>query len=198
MFTGLIGEMGIISSVRSEGKGLSFEITTDKEFLKGVKTGDSMAVDGTCLTVTGLREGVFNVFAMKGTVENTILKQWNVLRGKKVNLEKALKTGDRLGGHFVYGHVDFSTDVISVRTEGYSKILKFRLPSQYKTFMVRKGSVAVNGVSLTVYNMDVSSFSVSLIPETMKRTNLILLRAGSFVNIELDVIGKYINNFVKR
>ncbi len=198
MFTGLINGIGVIKSVRIEGNGMYMNITVDKSFLDGINTGDSIAVDGACLTVTKTENNGFMVFAMKETLDRTILKQGTKLKNRSVNLEKSLKVGDKLDGHLVYGHIDFTSKVDSIRTEGYAKIVKFNLPSQYKKYVVKKGSIAINGVSLTVKDIDLSSFSVSLIPETQKRTNLNRLNPGDMVNVELDIIGKYIENFIKR
>ncbi|NIA22833.1 MAG: riboflavin synthase [Proteobacteria bacterium] len=198
MFTGLIESFGVIDSVKIEGKGMYIDIAAGNDFLKGVRKGDSIAVDGACLTVTDIGSNKFKVFAMRETVEKTILKQGNKLKGKKVNLEKSLIIGDSLDGHLVYGHVDLTTRVIAVTKEGYAKVIKLKLPSEQRKYVVKKGSVAVNGVSLTVKDIDLSSFSVSLIPETQKRTNLATLKTGEIVNVELDIIGKYVENFIKR
>ncbi|RKX66556.1 riboflavin synthase [candidate division TA06 bacterium] len=198
MFTGLIESLGTISSLKIEGKGMYVDVIIEDRFLEEVKNGDSISVDGVCLTVTDIYSDGFKVFAMKETVDKTLLKQGSKLKGRKVNLEKSLKIGDRLDGHLVYGHVDFTTNVVSVSKEGYARILKFKLPSKQRKYIVPKGSVAVNGVSLTVKDIDLSSFSVSLIPETQDRTNLALLRTGEIVNVELDIIGKYVENFIKR
>lgn len=197
MFTGLIQRVGVIKSFRYEGKGLSLVIDVDNNFLNKLNPGESVAVDGICLTVTELQNRSFSAFVMNETVKITTLNDISSLKGRQVNLENSIQVSDRLDGHLVYGHIDFVTKVTSIYMEGYSKIVGFKIPSEKRKYFVKKGSVAINGVSLTIKSIDISSFSVSLIPETIERTNFTVLRIGNKVNIETDIIGKYIENFTR-
>ncbi|RKX72076.1 riboflavin synthase [candidate division TA06 bacterium] len=197
MFTGLVRRVGVIKSFRHEGKGLYIVIDVDSNFLNKLNPGASIAVDGICLTVTELQNRSFSAFVMNETVKITTLNDIASLKGRHVNLENSMQIDDGLDGHLVYGHIDFVTTVTSIYMEGYSRIVGFKIPSEKRKYFVKKGSVAINGVSLTIKSIDISSFSVSLIPETIERTNLTLLRVGNKVNIETDIIGKYIENFIR-
>lgn len=203
MFTGLIKRVGVIKSFKHQGKGLSIVIDInsnrdiDSNFLNKLNPGSSIAVDGVCLTVTELQNKSFSIFAANETVRITTLSDISSLIGRYVNLENSMQINEKLDGHLVYGHIDFVTKVTSIYKEGYSRIVGFKIPSEKRKYFVSKGSVAINGVSLTIKSIDISSFSVSLIPETIERTNFNLLRIGSKVNIETDIIGKYIENFTR-
>jgi riboflavin synthase len=152
--------------------------------------GESVAIDGACLTVVEKAPGSFRVQATMETLRRTTLAK--LRPGSKVNLERALRLSDRLGGHLVQGHVDAVAQIVSAADEGGSVVLTFSLPSLIAPWLIEKGSVAVDGVSLTVNTLDSDHFSVALIPETQTRTALALKGRGDAVNLEADMIGKYV------
>ena len=152
--------------------------------------GESIACDGCCLTVVEATGGTFRLEASPETLRRTTVAAWKT--GSQINLERAMKVGDRLGGHWVQGHVDGVSQVISARHDGGSWAMTFQLPSSLAPFFIEKGSVAIDGVSLTVNALDRDSFSVALIPETMHRTTLGSKGAGAKVNLEADLVGKYV------
>jgi riboflavin synthase len=189
MFTGLIESMGTVRKVTPRGNYLVLTIAPDKE-LENITDGESIAVSGPCLTVVAHDRDSFTVEASQETVRLTTLK--NIRAGRRVNLERALKADARLGGHFVSGHIDGALKVSRVRPLGESLEVAVELPEQFAIYAVNKGSVAVDGISLTVNEVDKKSFSVNLIPETQKRTTWGAIRAGDEINVEFDLIGKYI------
>jgi len=185
MFTGIIEETGtLLSKIRkSDAVECCFKAST---VLEGTKIGDSISVEGVCLTVTKLNQKSFTVQVMLQTWDSTTLKHWRV--GQIVNLERALLVGDRLDGHIVQGHVDGVGKV--KRLLKTSKVFEIEIaaPVQCKTFIVPKGSISINGVSLTVQDVKPGSFTVAIIPHTAKETTLQTLRTGSLVNLETDVL----------
>lgn len=185
MFTGIIEEVGTIKTVRPG------QITVSaKKVLEGTVLGDSIAVNGTCLTVNDLKSDSFSVDVMPETLRRTNL---GLLRpGAKVNLERALLVGGRMGGHFVQGHVDATGRVVSLLPEGVAVIAKYSAPPEVMRYIVEKGFIAIDGVSLTVISCDASSFSVSLVSFTKENTILHSRRAGDLVNLEADIIAKYV------
>ena len=185
MFTGIVEEIG---SVKSSGSGrLTFAAKT---VLDGAKPGDSIAVNGVCLTVTSLAAASFSVDIMPETLRRTNL---GVLRGgDKVNLERAMAADGRFGGHFVQGHVDGTGKVSGVRHEGEALLLTFESTKDIMKYIVEKGFIAVDGVSLTVVECNPTSFSVSLVGTTQRETTLGGRKAGDVVNLEVDVIAKYV------
>lgn len=189
MFTGLIEKTTKIKniSINSNGAKLSFE--TDFE---NVKIGDSIAINGVCLTITSIQNNLYSADVMNETLNITNLKF--LKSGDIINLERAMKLSDRLDGHIVSGHIDCLATLKSIIQEGFSKKITFNCDSE---LIIKKGSIAINGVSLTVSNIFNDGFEVSLIPETLKNTNLSHLKIGDKVNIEYDIFAKYIQKFCK-
>ncbi|MBN2909754.1 riboflavin synthase [Polycladomyces sp. WAk] len=189
MFTGIVEEVGSIRKAVRQGMAMELTIACRK-VLEGVQLGDSIAVNGVCLTVTRFGEDYFTADVMPETMKRTNLGSLSV--GSPVNLERALAAGQRLGGHFVQGHVD-GVGTITDRTP-YENAVLFRIsvPSELTRFMVEKGSVAVNGISLTLVDVGKDFFTVSVIPHTLTHTQLHAAKVGDPVNVECDMIGKYI------
>jgi riboflavin synthase len=193
MFTGLIADLGRVDAVEQDGEGATLRITSALASELGV--GDSISVNGVCLTATAVSERGFSAQAMIETLERSSL---GALRaGSPVNLELALRAEDRLGGHVVQGHVDATGTVSAVREEGFSRVLTIELEPRLARYLVEKGSVALDGVSLTVSALDERGFSVSLIPETLQRTNLGEMREGAIVNIEVDILAKHVERLME-
>lgn len=190
MFTGLIQEVGTIDRIASGAMTdlwISSPLATAEE---PFVLGESIAVDGACLTVVEFSGNSFRVQAAPETLRRTTMGGY--APGTRVNLERAMKLGDRLGGHLVSGHVDAVSHVLSAKTEGGSLVLSFELPSSLAAFFIEKGSVTIDGISLTVNSVSKDAFSVQLIPETQARTTLAQKRPGAAVNLEADLIGKYV------
>jgi riboflavin synthase len=163
--------------------------------LEGFQTGESVAVDGVCLTVVSWQARAFTVDVSQETLSRTTLGQRSV--GDEVNLERALRLGDRLGGHLVNGHVDGKARVMARKQRGDSLVFVFEVVAELGRYIIGKGSVAVNGVSLTVNRCDEQSFDVNIVPHTARVTTIGSLRVGHEVNIEVDIIGKYVERFVR-
>ena len=195
MFTGLIEELGKVKKIKKLGSGWQLAIEA-RLILEGLKVGDSIAVDGACLTVAEANSNFFWVDVSLETLESTYFK--DLKAGHLVNLERALMVGDRLGGHFVLGHVDAVGKVKSFRREKDFAWLAIEFPPSIQKYLIKKGSVAVNGVSLTIASLANNIFQIALVPLTLRRTNLSFLKKGDRVNIETDVLGKYVENFVMR
>lgn len=196
MFTGLVEEIGIIRSVVKSHLSALLTIKADK-VLDQLEEGDSIAVNGVCLTVTGFSRDNFTVDVMAETLAKTNLGLLH--EGSQVNLERALKIGDRLDGHFVTGHVDATGTVLSRRDRGIATDIWISIPEGLEKYFIPQGSVTLDGVSLTVAELNSEAFMVSLIPHTQKITTLGSWKAGDKVNIEADVLGKYIYHlFTKR
>jgi len=193
MFTGLVEEVGEIGNVNRTGDSIRFSVKA-RSVLEGLAIGDSVAVSGICLTVVEMGPSHFSVDATPETLSRTTLE--NLERGRKVNLEKALTLVKPLGGHLVQGHVDGLGRVSGIRKEGNSTVLTIEAERELLLSMVKKGSVAVDGVSLTVAALGDESFSISVIPHTLERTILRERRAGDQVNLEVDIIGKYVRRFL--
>lgn len=187
MFTGLITDVGTIARVQSTPAGREFVVRTAFD---AVADGESIACDGVCLTVRECEPATFTVAAVVTTLGRTTLGAWN--EGRRVNLERALAVGDRLGGHFVQGHVDTVADVVRVHRRDDAVLIDLTLGDEWMPLMVPHGSVAVNGVSLTVNARLAGGVQVSLIEYTLRHTALDDLRAGDRVNIEADTVGKYV------
>ena len=188
MFTGIIEYTGKIVEERKKGKGKILKIECP-EIAKELKEGESISVDGACLTVTNFDDKTFEVFLSHET-----LKRTNFQRNRKnqiVNLELPVKVGDRLSGHIVQGHVDCTAKVISIRKLGEEKEIEFMLDKE-SHFICEKGSIAINGVSMTVTEVKGRRFKVTMIPYTAQKTNLSKLKTGDTVNIEFDIIAKYL------
>jgi len=188
MFTGIIEHAGTITHVESEGDNVHF--TVKSEVSKELKIDQSLAHDGVCLTVVELPEGSHVVTAIRETLERTRLGDWKV--GDRVNLERAMRAGARLDGHIVQGHVDTVGECLDVEEAGGSWYFTFRYAPEPETLLVDKGSVCINGVSLTVVEPKEDTFKVAIIPYTYEHTNFHQLVPGKRVNLEFDIIGKYI------
>jgi riboflavin synthase len=187
VFTGLVQTTG---TVASPGERLSVRAALD------LAPGDSVAVNGVCLTATAMGDGGFEADVMPETLRRTSLG--SLAEGDRVNLELSLRAGDRLGGHVVQGHVDGLGTMESVTEEGFARVVRIAAPGELLRYVVEKGSIAVDGVSLTVAEVDDEGFSVSLIPETLERTNLGAATPGRSVNLEVDVLAKYVEKLVSR
>jgi riboflavin synthase len=186
VFTGLIEQVGTVERVTH---GPMTDVWLKSTF-EGLALGESIACDGCCLTVVEAEQGRFKVQASPETLRRTTLGQWR--SGTGVNLERAMRLNDRLGGHIVQGHVDATARVLEARPEGGSRVMRFDMPGSLAAFFIEKGSVAVDGVSLTVNELGPDSFSVALIPETQSRTTLGKKVVGATVNLEADLVGKYV------
>ena len=187
MFTGLVAAIGKVAGVRETAGGMRLSIDAGGLDMGDVAVGDSIAVDGACLTVIELGQGWFEVDASRETLHCTA----GFGDGRPVNLEKALRLSDRLGGHLVTGHVDGVGEVRRLEEAGDNRRVTIAVPRELAKYIARKGSVAMNGVSLTVNDVDGVEFSVNLIPLTLRSTNLGQLQPGDRVNIETDVVARY-------
>ncbi len=195
MFTGLIQDVGKIQSIDRRGGGISLTVSTQLD-LSAAKIGDSISVEGVCLTVVKLSGHTFTAEISPETLRRTTLA--TAKEGQSVNLETALKMSDPLGGHFVAGHVDGTGEIIEAVPEGNSIRYRFRVPGEISRFLIEKGSVAVDGISLTAMECHDQGFSVSVIPHTSGTTTLGKKKAGDRVNLENDLIAKYVEKFVHR
>ncbi|MBN3034586.1 MAG: riboflavin synthase [Bacteroidales bacterium] len=189
MFTGIIEETGRIVSVRPTGTAVVLVISAPA-LAREVRPGDSISVNGACLTVTRLMGDTFEVDVTPETVRRTRMDQ--LKSGSRVNLERALRFGDRLNGHLVTGHIDGLGVILDVKQEDHATNVRIKAGEEIMRLIVEKGSVAVDGISLTVAGMDDKSFRVAIIPYTGRETTLISRKPGDHVNIECDIVGKYI------
>jgi riboflavin synthase len=188
MFTGIIGELGVVEAVESADEGVRLRIRAG--LTSELDPGDSVAVNGACLTATSTGNGAFEADVMKQTLSLTTLGE---LRPEStVNLELPLRASDRLGGHVVQGHVDGTATVAEVTDDGFAKRMRLELPDELRAYVVERGSIAIEGVSLTVAGVGDGVVEVSLIPETLERTTLGDLGPGSRVNVECDVLARYV------
>jgi riboflavin synthase len=193
MFTGLIADLGSVAAVERDGDGATLEI--ESGLADQLSEGASIAVNGVCLTATDVNGAGFRAQAIEETLRRSSLG--GLQAGARVNLELALRAEDRLGGHIVQGHVDGLGTVSAIREEGFSRVLAIDVEPRLSRYLVEKGSVAIDGVSLTVSGLEERGFSVSLIPETLQRTNLGEIREGSTVNIEVDVLAKHVERLLE-
>ena len=195
MFTGIVESLGEITKIESEGNNLHF--TLQCPFANELKIDQSLAHDGVCLTVVKCDLTSYTVTAIQETLERSSLGVWAL--GKKVNLERCLRLGDRLDGHMVQGHVDTTGTLVSSASHDGSYVLKFEHPyseDNPQWITISKGSITINGISLTVVDSAAGSFSVALIPYTWSETNMHLLTEGDQVNLEFDIFGKYISKMM--
>jgi len=192
MFTGLIEDVGSVESVEAGGDGARLSIST--RLADEIASGDSVAVNGVCLTATSIDATGFETEAMNQTLTVTALGALEA--GAPVNLELAMKASDRLGGHIVQGHADGVGEVLSVGEDGFARRLRIGLRPELIRYVVEKGSIALNGVSLTVAGLGDSWAEVSLVPETLERTNLGTLAPGDELNVECDVVAKYVERLM--
>ena len=189
MFTGLVEEVGSVAAVTPTDGGVRLQIDADK-VLGDVALGDSIAIDGVCLTVTGFDAESFNVEAVAETLARTAISDRGA--GSRVNLERALRVGDRLGGHIVQGHVDGTGTIAAVAREGEGLRIQVAADPSVLRYVVEKGSITVDGVSLTVAARDADAFAVALIPHTLAVTTLGDVVEGRRVNLEVDMVAKYV------
>jgi riboflavin synthase len=194
VFTGLVQGLGQVGAIEETADGARFLIAADVPL--GLEDGDSIAVNGVCLTA--VRSTTYNFFAdvMHETLRRSSLG--TIERGDRVNLELPLRPDDRLGGHFVQGHVDGVGSIASVEPDGFARVLRVSAPLELLRYVVEKGSIAIDGVSLTVAAVDEDGFAVSLIPETLERTTLGDAAPGRAVNLEVDVLAKYVEKLAAR
>lgn len=191
MFTGIVEEVGTVSACQDYGLSVKAEKVTDD-----LRLGDSIAVNGTCLTVVEFDKSQFKVDLAPETLRRTSLGELAV--GRRVNLERPLAVSDRLGGHIVQGHVDAAGRVMSIRPEGACFIFRIRTPKRLMPYVVEKGFIAVDGISLTVVNKGAASFTVSVIPYSLSNTNLEEKSVGHRVNLEVDILAKYVESLLAR
>lgn len=193
MFTGLIEEVGKIIEVHNLGGGKRIKVQA-KKIMNDLKIDDSVSINGVCQTVVSIDKNTFEVEAVEETLSKTTLGSFKA--SKKVNLERAARLGDRLGGHLVQGHTDITASVKSIDKQSTGILIWIEIPVTYSPFVVQHGSISIDGVSLTVARLTKTMLMVSVIPHTWKNTTLSLLSNGDKVNLEFDIIGKYIQNFV--
>ncbi|HTA06599.1 MAG TPA: riboflavin synthase [Solirubrobacteraceae bacterium] len=192
MFTGLIADRGSVSTLDFDDEGASVRIAT--RLAGELGEGDSIAVNGVCLTATQVREDGFTAEVMSETLRRSSLG--NLRPGAPVNLELPLRASDRLGGHVVQGHVDGTGTVAAITVDGFSRVLEVEVQPGLRRYLVEKGSVALDGVSLTVSALTEAGFAVSLIPETLQRTGLGEVEVGATVNVEVDVLAKHVERLM--
>jgi riboflavin synthase len=192
VFTGLIEDIGTVESVEAGGEGARLRIAT--KLAPGIEPGDSVAVNGVCLTATAVEAGGFATEAMNQTLDVTALG--GIDGGARVNLELAMKVSERLGGHIVQGHVDGVGEVDSIEQDGFARRLRVALDPALLRYTVDKGSIALDGVSLTIAELGEAWLAVSLIPETLERTNLGEAEPGRKINVECDVIAKHVERLM--
>ena len=193
MFTGLVQELGTVRAIEREPAGARLEVETG--LAAELSEGDSIAVNGVCLTAVSVADGAFRADVMAETLRRSSLGPLE--SGQQVNLELPLRADDRLGGHFVQGHVDGTGTVESATVEGFASVVRILCEPDLLRYVVEKGSIAVDGVSLTVADIDDEGFSVSLIPETLERTTLGSAAPGRVVNLEVDVLAKYVEKLTQ-
>jgi len=193
VFTGLIQGLGRIGTIDRTEDGA--RVTIETPLVAELSAGDSIAVNGVCLSAAALENGSFAADAMNETLSRTSLG--DLAPGTEVNLELPLRAGDRLGGHVVQGHVDGVGRVASVDEDGFARRVRVEAPAGVMRYVIEKGSIAVDGVSLTVAALDERSFTVSLIPDTVQRTNLGRAAVGDGVNLEVDVLAKYVEKLMR-
>lgn len=193
MFTGIIEELGVLENIAGGSQSSKLFIKA-KKVLEKVQHGDSIAVNGVCLTVTSFTETQFTADIMPETLKKTSLGQ--LKRGQVLNLERAMKLGDRFGGHIVSGHVDGTGEIVSREKYANAILFQIRADAGLLKYMLPRGSICVDGISLTIIDVMDSGFSISIIPHTLVSTNLNAKRPGDRVNLECDIIGKYVERLV--
>jgi len=193
MFSGIVTNIGIVSKLTRNKKNCLVEIYSNFKF-KNKDVGSSISCSGVCLTIEKVKKNYIRFYVSTETIKKTIFKKIRI--GDSVNIEKSLRFGDRISGHFVQGHVDTTAKISKIEYSGKSWIISFKINNKYKKYMIEKGSVTVNGVSLTIAKILKDGFKISVIPHTLKLTNLNKIKIKDIVNIEFDVLGKYIKNFM--
>ncbi|MFT4684830.1 MAG: riboflavin synthase [Urechidicola sp.] len=193
MFTGIIETLGIVKNIVQEND--NFHISIQSEITSELRIDQSVAHNGVCLTVIDIKEKVYTVTAIKETLDKTNLE--NLTIGDSINLERAMKLGDRLDGHIVQGHVDEIAKCISIESQNGSYRFTFKYNSKNNNITIEKGSITINGVSLTVVDSQKNTFSVAIIPYTLENTCFNNLKVDDIVNLEFDVIGKYVARLIQ-
>jgi len=194
MFNGIIKNTGKISMIFKKKNSCLVEIYSKLKFTKK-DIGASISCSGTCLTLKSVKANLCTFYMSKETLSRTNFKK--SLKGDIINLERSIKKNDRISGHFVQGHIDTVSRITKIYPLGKSWYVNLSLNKKYKKYLVEKGSIAINGVSLTVAKIFKSGFQIVVIPQTLKLTNLIFLKERDLVNVEFDILGKYIKNFIK-
>jgi riboflavin synthase len=194
MFTGIIENIGLVSHISEKGLNRTFRINST--LTPELRIDQSLSHDGVCLTVESVSGDIYGVTAIAETLSKSTLSHWKP--GTTVNLERCLQINGRLDGHMVQGHVDTTARCIDRRNQSGSWLFRFEFPSSFRNLVIEKGSVAVNGISLTCFDVSDESFSVAIIPYTFEHTNIQQLVSGSLVNIEFDLIGKYVERVVRK
>lgn len=192
MFTGIIEATGAVESIEKQGTNCTFYIASP--ISAELTIDQSLAHNGVCLTVEEAKDGMHKVTAIEETLKKTNLSLWQ--KGTLINLERCLAMNGRLDGHIVQGHVDATAICTERRDVDGSYEYRFQFPAEFGTLVIEKGSISLNGISLTIFDVDANSFSVAIIPYTFTHTNMQQLQAGSTVNIEFDMIGKYVNRML--
>lgn len=195
MFTGIIEELGRISGMKKNATSIVLSIEA-KKILEDIHLGDSIAVNGVCLTVTNTISGGFQADVMHESIRRSSLLELRA--GSQVNLERALRLDTRLGGHIVTGHVDSIGNIRKIIHDGIAEVFQISLVPELQGLIVEKGSIAVDGISLTVAEVQEKYFTISIIPHTIANTTLSAKKIGSIVNLETDILGKYIYQFISR
>lgn len=194
MFTGLVEEIGEIQESRSIGGGRRFKIKA-KEILKDISIDDSICLNGCCLTAVEFDIKSFSADAIEETLRKTNLGEFRP--GKKVNLERALLPNKRLGGHFMQGHVDTTGKIVSIVKESTGTLVKISFDGNFRKYLINVGSIGVNGCSLTIARLESNTFTVAIIPHTWENTIFKFSKSGDTVNLEFDMLGKYVENMMK-
>ncbi len=195
MFNGIVYNQGLIKSIKKSSRyvagSLVLEVVSDVSFKKA-DIGESVCCDGVCLTLIRIKKKSFLFYLSKETLKRSNFK--NIKVGKYINIEKPLYHGKKISGHYIQGHVDTTSSVKSIKIIDKSWNVRLGLEKKFKKFLVEKGSISINGVSLTISKLRANSFDITIIPHTLKLTNLIKLKRNDKVNVEFDMVGKYLNN----
>ena len=194
MFNGIITHKGKIIKINKKSNNCFLEVKSKMKFKKS-ELGSSISCSGACLSLEKYNGNISKFYLSKETLKRTIFKFSKI--GDIINLEKSMKFGNRISGHFVQGHVDITSQVGKITYIGKSWLISFKLLNKYNKYLVEKGSITINGVSLTIAEIIKNNFKISIVPHTLKLTNLVNLKTKDAVNIEFDVLGKYIKNFIK-
>mgnify|MGYP001495650273 FL=1 len=198
MFTGIVYNKGIVKNIKKSSKYVNgsrvLEISSNLHFKKS-DIGESVCCDGVCLTLIRITRNSFLFYLSKETIKRSTFKFIKI--GKKINIEKSIQFGQKVSGHYVQGHVDTTAKISQIKIIDKSWVVDFKIPIKFKKNIVEKGSISINGVSLTISKITKFGFQVTIIPHTLKLTNLINLKKGNYVNIEFDILNKYLNNISK-
>jgi len=194
MFNGIIYKLGTVSKITKKINYSEIILKTDLIFKKS-EIGSSLNCNGTCLTVTSINKNLVSFYLSKETLDKTNFK--SIKNGYIINVEKSLTYGNKISGHYVQGHTDTTGDIVNITVLNKTWIIEFKIKKKYQKYLVEKGSIAINGVSLTISKIKKKGFEINIIPHTLKLTNLILLKQNDTVNIEFDIFSKYLFNLKK-